>query len=67
MPSQAIKGLSKPIEGANGLATLRANVAAVPLTEVAVLCGTAVDQRDQVTHETINNLIETFLETDGMS
>jgi len=64
-----IAGLSKEITGANGIATVRANSAAIPLTEVAILIGTdTLGNRvgNSIIHETIVQIVEAYLETDGV-
>jgi len=64
-----IAGLSKEITGANGIATVRANAAAVPLTEVAILIGTDTignQVGNGIIHETIVQIVEAYLETDGV-
>lgn len=62
----AIKALSKLVTGPNVLATVRANIAAVPITEIAVLIGADVVQGDGITRESIDVLSNAFLDTDGV-
>lgn len=61
-----IKALSKLVKGPNVLATVRADVAAVAITEIAILIGDDVVQGDGITRESIDVLSNAFLETEGV-